>query len=85
MGELIMKVVIKPYTTKELGVIYNCSARTVTRDISAFRTELGERKGHRWSDHQVTIIMNYLGRPYIVVDIASPEGAEMFKKYAVAA
>ena len=67
MGTVI-RLVIKPYTNKELSVFFNASDRTFRRDMAKIRHHLGERNGHRWSVNQVEKIMELLGRPYEIVE-----------------
>lgn len=64
----IIKIVIKPYTNKELAQIFNASDRTFRRDIAKIRHHLGERNGHRWNVKQIEKIMELLGRPYEVLE-----------------
>ena len=67
MGTVI-RLVIKPYTNKELSVFFNASDRTFRRDMAKIRHHLGERNGHRWSVNQVEKIMELLGRPYEIIE-----------------
>lgn len=64
----IIRIVIKPYTNKELANIFNASDRTFRRDIAKIRHHLGERNGHRWNVRQIETIMELLGRPYEVIE-----------------
>jgi hypothetical protein len=64
----VIRLVIKPYTNKELSVFFNASDRTFRRDMAKIRHHLGERNGHRWSVNQVEKIMELLGRPYEIVE-----------------
>lgn len=64
----VIKLVIKPYTNKELSVFFNASDRTFRRDMAKIRHHLGERNGHRWSVNQVEKIMELLGRPYEIIE-----------------
>lgn len=64
----IIRIVIKPYTNKELAKIFNASERTFRRDMAKIRHHLGERNGHRWNVKQIEKIMELLGRPYEVLE-----------------
>ncbi|MBL7937287.1 MAG: hypothetical protein IM600_03725 [Bacteroidetes bacterium] len=64
----VIRLVIKPYTNKELSVFFNASDRTFRRDMAKIRHHLGERNGHRWSVNQVEKIMELLGRPYEIIE-----------------
>ncbi len=64
----VIRLVIKPYTNKELSVFFNASDRTFRRDMARIRHHLGERNGHRWSVNQVEKIMELLGRPYEIIE-----------------
>ncbi len=64
----VIRLLIKPYTNKELSVFFNASDRTFRRDMAKIRHHLGERNGHRWSVNQVEKIMELLGRPYEIIE-----------------
>ncbi len=64
----IVKFCIKPYTIKELSVIYNMCSRTFRRNIAGIQSQLGERKGHFYSIKQVELIIAHMGRPYEIVE-----------------
>ncbi len=64
----VIRLVIKPYTNKELSVFFNASDRTFRRDMAKIRHHLGERNGHRWNVYQVEKIMELLGRPYEIIE-----------------
>ena len=68
MSTMIIRIVIKPYTNKELAPIFNTSTRNFRRDIAKIRHHLGIRNGHRWNVHQVERIMELLGRPYEIIE-----------------
>lgn len=70
----VIRVVIKPYTNQDLALLFNCSSRTIRRDIQPFLHELGKRNGHRWSIPQIEIILNKLGRPYETIELESQPG-----------
>jgi len=64
----ILKIAVKPYTTKELAALLNMSRSTFNRAIKAYRTQLGKRLGHNWTVVQVEIIFGIFGRPYIILE-----------------
>lgn len=64
----ILKIAVKPYTTKELAALLNMSRSTFNRAIKAFRKQLGKRIGHTWNVVQVEIIFGIFGRPYILIE-----------------
>jgi hypothetical protein len=68
MSTVTIRIVIKPYTNKELAPLFNASERTFRRDMAKIRHHLGKRNGHRWNVHQVERIMELLGRPYEVIE-----------------
>lgn len=68
MKTTIIKIVIKPYTNKELAKIFNASESTHRRDMAKIRHHLTPRNGHRWNVNQVEQIMNLLGRPFEIIE-----------------
>jgi len=68
MSTVIIKIVIKPYTNKELAPIFNTGVRNFRRDMAKIRHHLGVRNGHRWNVKQVEKIMELLGRPYEIIE-----------------
>jgi hypothetical protein len=64
----ILKVTIKPYTSKELAGMFNASKSTFNRDLKPHREKLGLRLGHRWNIHQVELILALFGRPYVLIE-----------------
>jgi len=64
----VLRLVIKPYTTKELAPIFNMSSRTFRRNIAAIKERLGARKGHFYSIKQVEMIIEHMGRPYEIIE-----------------
>jgi hypothetical protein len=64
----VIKLVIKPYTTKELAPLYNMCSRTFRRNIAGIKEQLGERKGHFYNIKQVELIIAHMGRPYEVIE-----------------
>ncbi len=68
MKTTVIRIVIKPYTNKELAKIFNASERTFRRDMAKIRHHLTPRNGHRWSVNQVEHIMSLFGRPFEVIE-----------------
>lgn len=68
---LIIRTKVGEYTNKDLARIYECSTRTISRNIAKIKDKLGERKGYRWSSEQVQIIFDNMDRPYEIIEIAS--------------
>lgn len=64
----IIKFSIKPYTVKELSVMYNMCSRTFRRNIAGIQSKLGKRRGHFYSIKQIELIIAHMGRPYEVVE-----------------
>ncbi|MFO0357648.1 MAG: hypothetical protein ACK50A_11910 [Sphingobacteriaceae bacterium] len=69
MKTTVIKVVIKPYTNKELAKIFNASESTHRRRMAKIRHHLGERHGHFWNVKQVEQIMTLLdiGTPFEII------------------
>jgi hypothetical protein len=76
MSTTILKIVVKPYTNKDLGKLFNMSSRTLRRNIVGIKETLGERRGHFWNIKQVEIIMAHIGRPYEIIESDSTEMKE---------
>jgi hypothetical protein len=68
MSTTILKIVVKPYTNKDLGTLFNMSSRTLRRNIVGIKEKLGERRGHFWNIKQVELIMEHIGRPYEIIE-----------------
>ena len=54
---------LKPYTTKELAMIYGVCTRTFSKWIKPFSMEIGIRQGRYYSVTQSRIIFERLGMP----------------------
>lgn len=54
---------IKPYTTKELAMLYAVNRHTFKQWIKPFTEEIGVRIGWYYSPRQVEIIFNRVGLP----------------------
>lgn len=68
MKTTVIKIVIKPYTNKELSKIFNASESTHRRRMVKIRHHLGERIGYFWNVKQVEQIMTLLGRPFEIIE-----------------
>ncbi len=80
MSTTILKIVVKPYTNKDLGKLYNMTSRTLRRNIVGIKEMLGERRGHFWNIKQVEMIMAHIGRPYEIVEEQKEEESNGMKK-----
>ena len=60
-----MKVIteLKPYTHRELANYYGICEKTFYKWLQPFQTEVGEKRGHKYTVIQVEIILNKLGIP----------------------
>ncbi len=69
-GVTVTKIVVKPYSNKELAKLFNRSESTWRREVAKIRHQIEptERVGHFWSIKQVEQIMSLLGRPYEVIE-----------------
>lgn len=68
--EVKTKLVIKPYTNKQLAPLMERSERQWRREIAKIKDQLGPRpnNGHLWSIEQVIKIFELFGRPYEIID-----------------
>lgn len=57
-------ILVKPYTLKELAMLYGVCPRTVKNWIHPFQEEIGNRTGRFYSVKQARIIFDNLGVPY---------------------
>ena len=67
----ILRTPIKPYSNKDLARIFECSTKTINRNIKSLRSKLGKRNGHKWDIDQVVMIFEHLGRPYELIELES--------------
>ena len=58
---------IKPYTPKEMRVMYNVSEKTFRNWIRPFMSEIGRRTAKSYTTLQVGKIFSYIGYPPNVV------------------
>lgn len=56
---------IKPYSMKELSVLYGVSSVTVRNWMKPIRKKIGQRVGIYYTIKQVEIIFEHLGVPYM--------------------
>lgn len=56
-------VPVKPYSMKELAILYEVSPRTLRRWMIKIKPAIGERIGHYYMITQVSIIFDKLGVP----------------------
>lgn len=54
---------LKPYTLKQLALMYNVPIRTFQRWLRPFNSRIGKRVGHFYNLLQVQIIFQSLGTP----------------------
>ena len=54
---------IRPYSTKELAIIYDVCDKTMKKWIKPFVAEVGEKNGRYYSVAQVKVIFDKLGVP----------------------
>jgi hypothetical protein len=70
--------VLRPYTHKELALLYNVSWLTFQRWIKDKEQEIGRKQGHFYHIHQVLKIFKIFGIPKRF-KITMQEVEEMFK------
>jgi hypothetical protein len=63
MGTISMIDEIRPYSTKDLAIIYGVCVKTFKKWITPFTTEIGEKNGRYFSVAQVKIIFEKLDVP----------------------
>ncbi|MBS1542135.1 MAG: hypothetical protein JST14_00745 [Bacteroidetes bacterium] len=61
------KIPIKLYSNKELRTRLNITERTFRRMMAVMKSEVGERMGHFYTPKQVKIILEKLGKPFILI------------------
>lgn len=77
--EVKTKLVVKPYTNKQLAPLFNRSPRQWRREMAKIRMKLGPRpdNSHWWSIEQVIKIFEHFGRPYEIIDYTTIETPEL--------
>ena len=63
MGTINFIEEIRPYSIKDLSVIYGVCDRTFKKWIKPFNTAIGEKNGRYYSVAQVKVIFDKLGVP----------------------
>ena len=58
------ELTVKPYSFKELCVLYDISGKTLLKWLKPFKNEIGERVGRYYNVLQVQTIFKRLGVPY---------------------
>jgi hypothetical protein len=61
------EIAIKPYTHKELAVLYGVSWLTFQKWLKPFEAVIGMKNGHFYNTRQVEIIFEKLGFPSVNV------------------
>ena len=56
--------IVKPYSNKELCMIYGVSTKTFMKWVRPFEGLIGEKNGRFYSVRQVEVIIGQLGMPY---------------------
>jgi len=59
---------IKPYSKKELAAIYGMSPKCFSTWLKPFEQAIGEKRGKFYNVHQVNIIFDKLGIPYLLFE-----------------
>lgn len=57
------ELAVKPYSFKELCVLYGISGKTLVKWLRPFKNEIGEKIGRYYNVLQVQTIFNKLGVP----------------------
>jgi hypothetical protein len=57
------KIQLKPYTLKELAVLYGVCKKTIKRWLKPIETEIGQHDGRYYTIPQVKVIFARLGYP----------------------
>lgn len=63
LKEKAEKAEIRPYTKKDLALLYNVSTRCFASMIHPFKESIGKKKGWYYSMRQVSIIFERCGIP----------------------
>ncbi len=59
---------LKPYTSKELSILYGVSKPTFQKWLAPFEKAIGQRQGHFFNVVQVATIFEKLGPPSALED-----------------
>lgn len=63
MKNVIVKKDLRPYTKKELAVLYNRSVTCFNKMIAPYTEDIGEKKGWYYTVSQVDVIFKKLQPP----------------------
>ncbi len=58
---------IQTYTNKEMAQHYRVSTKTFGRYLKTLKVDLGTRIGNSFSPKQVKMIVDHLGKPFILI------------------
>ena len=64
-SQLPTEIRVKPYSKKELSILYGVCFNTMNKWLLPFEKEIGSRQGRYYSIRQVEMIFKKLGVPYI--------------------
>ncbi|HTM65639.1 MAG TPA: hypothetical protein VL093_04920 [Flavipsychrobacter sp.] len=56
---------VRPYTYKELTLLYGISRRTLNTWLTEYKYEIGPKRGRYFNIAQVEIIFRWCGRPWV--------------------
>lgn len=57
------EIKVRPYTHKELAVLYQVSWLTFQKWLKPFKNDIGKKNGHFYTTKQVLVIFDKLGWP----------------------
>lgn len=57
------RIELKPYTLKELALVYDVCVRTINKWLLPFHDEIGKKQGRYYNITQVKIVFEKLGLP----------------------
>lgn len=57
---------IRPYSKKELTILYGVSSKTMTRWLKPHQAAIGQREGRYYNVRQVQLIFDLLGIPALL-------------------
>jgi hypothetical protein len=57
------RIELKPYTLKELALVYDVCVRTINKWLIPFKDEIGSKQGRYYNVNQVKIVFEKLGLP----------------------
>ena len=59
----------RKYTSKQIRLLMKAKKTTFYADLKAIRPMLGKKNGYYWSIAQVELIMQHMGRPYVIITV----------------